>query len=121
MSYYSFSDVAQRNQSCVIEEKQHQTARPKERRGIRDVRGFHPARGIHQRLAEIRHPSCSIFRGDSWDLRIEKHTCDAAQGASPHVCHLETTEITHANLKTHRPEPCPSLNCDESHSMPGMS
>lgn len=85
-----------------------------------DERGFHPARGIHQRLAEIRHPSCCIFHADLWDSCSRKRTAQCTSFHAP-VDRQETTKITHANLKTRRPELCPSLNCDESRSMPGMS
>lgn len=54
-----------------------------------DVHCFHPARGIHHRLSAIRHPSCSIFHGDSWDLKIEKHASD----------------VQREQLKVHRPLP----------------
>lgn len=63
--------------SCVTKKNNKQLELKRAEEFSCNVPCFHPARGIQRRLAKIRHPSCSIFHGDSWDFKIEKHASNA--------------------------------------------
>lgn len=59
-------------------------------KGICNVQGFHSAWGIHQRPAQIRHPSCSIFSQsllgfEDWKKNNNNMQCirRTAQGTLP--------------------------------------
>lgn len=67
--------------SCVTKKNNKQLELKRAEEFSCNVPRFHPARGIQRRLAKIRHPSCSIFHGDSWDFKIEKHASNAQRGS----------------------------------------
>lgn len=85
MSYYSFSDVAQRNQSCVTEKNNTKQLDPRSAEEFVMCVAFILPGEYTKDWPRLGILPAAFFRGDSWDLRIEKHTCDAAQGASPHA------------------------------------
>lgn len=89
----------------VVQQRKKQLDLKRVKEFVCDVPCFHPTRAIRHRLAKIRHPSCSIFHGDSWDLRIEKHASDVQREQLkvhhplPPSDHLEATEITPCKSK----------------------